>query len=123
MKISSVLSITAVAAVVCAVTVPVSAAPMACSIHPPKGLSESQMAKLAKISLAEAEKTALASLHSSTNASISSAELEAEHGCLLWSFDLKIAGKTGVQEVQVDAGDGKVLSVTHETSQQEATER
>jgi hypothetical protein len=123
MKISCVLSMTAVAAVVCGVTMPVSAAPMACSIHPPKGLSESQMAKLAKISRAEAEKTALASLHSNTNASVSSAELEAEHGCLLWSFDLKIAGKTGVQEVQVDAGDGKVLSVIHETSQQEATER
>jgi uncharacterized membrane protein YkoI len=86
-------------------------------------LGVAQASRVAKISLAEAEKTALASLHSSTNASISSAELEAEHGCLLWSFDLKIAGKTGVQEVQVDAGDGKVLSVTHETSQQEATER
>jgi hypothetical protein len=38
----------------------------------------------------------------------------------MWSFDLRVAGQSGVQEVQVDAGDGKVLCVKHETPQQEA---
>jgi uncharacterized membrane protein YkoI len=42
------------------------------------------------------------------------AELESEHGCLIWSFDVRIAGKSGVQEVHVDAGNGNVLSVKHE---------
>jgi uncharacterized membrane protein YkoI len=100
---------------------PVTAATL-CSIHPAKGLSESQLAALAKVSREEAEKSALARLKSKAAVSVSSEELEAEHGCLLWSFDLKVAGRSGVQEVQVDAGDGKVLSVKHETSGQEAAE-
>jgi uncharacterized membrane protein YkoI len=46
--------------------------------------------------------------------SIVGAELESEHGCLIWTFDLRIAGKSGVQEVHIDAGNGNVLSVEHE---------
>jgi uncharacterized membrane protein YkoI len=93
-----------------------------CSIHPPKHLTEVQLAALAKISLAAAEKTALARLNDPPGASISSAELEAEHGCLIWSFDVKLAGRPGVEEVQVDAGDGKVLSVEHESPRKESAE-
>lgn len=92
-----------------------------CSIHPAKGMSDSQLSGLAKISQAEAEQIAIAQLKSEAVTS-SSAELESEHGCLIWSFDLHVAGKSGVQEIQVDAGNGKVLSVKHESVQQEATE-
>ncbi len=100
---------------------PVSAGPM-CSIHPAKGLSDSQLSTLAKVSRTEAEKIALARVKSKAAVSLTSAELEAEDGCLLWSFDLKVAGESGVQEVQVDAGDGKILSVRHETARQESAE-
>ena len=93
-----------------------------CSIHPPKGMSDSQLTSLAKVSQAEAEKVAVAKLHEKGVVSVASAELEAEHGCLIWSFDLRVAGKPGVKEVQVDAGDAKVLSVKHESGVQEAAE-
>jgi hypothetical protein len=97
-------------------------AALPCSIHPAKGASDSQLAGLAKLSRPEAERIALSRVKSPATASVASAELEAEHGCLLWSFDLKVAGEPGVQEVQVDAGDGKVLSVKHETPRHEAAE-
>jgi len=41
-------------------------------------------------------------------------ELEREHGLLLWSFDLTVAGKPGVEEVEVDALTGKIVGVEHE---------
>ena len=93
-----------------------------CSIHPAKGMSDTQLMGLAKVSRAEAEKIAIASLKMKSGVSTSGAELEAEHGCLLWSFDLRVAKKAGVEEVQIDAGNGKVLSVKHETPRQEAAE-
>ena len=93
-----------------------------CSIHPAKGLSDTQLISLAKLSQAEAEKIALTKIQGKDAVSIASAELEAEHRCLIWSFDLRVAGKSDIQEVQVDAGDGKVLSVKHESASQEAAE-
>jgi uncharacterized membrane protein YkoI len=84
-----------------------------CSIHPAKGLSGTQLTALAQVSQAEAEKTAVAKI-GGKDVSIVGAELESEHGCLIWTFDLRIAGKSGVQEVHVDAGNGNVLSVRHE---------
>ena len=91
-----------------------------CSVHPPKGASDAQLAGLAKVSKADAEKAAMNRVKSP--ATVTGAELEAEHGCLIWSFDLKVAGKAGVQEVHVDAGNGKVLSVKHESVEHEAAE-
>lgn len=93
-----------------------------CSIHPPKGATDAQLTALAKVSQAQAHASALAGIRSVAKKTVQSAELEAEHGCLIWSFDVKLAGKPGVQEVQVDAGTGKVLSVRHESSQQESAE-
>jgi Peptidase propeptide and YPEB domain len=49
-------------------------------------------------------------------------ELEQEHGRLVYSFDIKRGGETGVQEVQVDARDGSVVSVEHEDAAREAAE-
>lgn len=43
-------------------------------------------------------------------------ELEREHGLLMWSFDLTVAGKPGVEEVEVDALTGKIVAVEHEES-------
>ena len=99
---------------VVAATLPASAAER-CSIHPAKGMSGSQLAALAQVSRQEAEKTAVANIGGNEAVSIVGAELESEHGCLIWTFDLRIAGKSGVQEVHIDAGNGNVLSVRHET--------
>ncbi len=91
-----------------------------CSIRPAKGSTDAQLTSLAKVTQADAEKLALARVKSP--ATVAGAELEAEHGCLLWSFDLAVTGKRGIEEVQIDAGNGKVLSVKHESAKHEAAE-
>jgi uncharacterized membrane protein YkoI len=45
---------------------------------------------------------------------VTALELEREHGHLIWSFDLTVAGKPGIEEVNVDAVTGHVVSVEHE---------
>ena len=100
-----------------------SAAPQTCTIHPKTGATREELAAMAKVTQADAQKTALATLKEPSKATVKSAELEAEHGCLLYSFDIAVAGKTGVQEVQIDAGDGKVLSNKHESPKAEAAEK
>jgi hypothetical protein len=104
-----------------AVVVPAVAAEV-CSIHPPQGSAEVQLETLAKVSRTTAQKVALAAITEKKTVTVLSAELEAEHNCLIWSFDLRVAGESGIQEVQVDAGDEKVLSVKHESPRQEAAE-
>ena len=74
----------------------------------------------AKISRAEAEKTALAKVPGGT---VKNGELEKEHGKLVYSFDIAQPGKSGVEEVMVDAHTGKVLSKSHETAKKEAGEK
>ena len=44
-------------------------------------------------------------------------------GKLIYSFDIKVAGKSGIEEVAVDAMTGKVLVVEHESPKQEAKEK
>jgi uncharacterized membrane protein YkoI len=46
---------------------------------------------------------------------ITEAELEEEDGRLIYSFEIKVAGKTGEDEVHVDATTGAVLKVEHES--------
>src|SRR3979409_1042987 len=80
------------------------AAGMPCSIHPKKGAKKDELAAMAKISQDDAQKAALASLKDSSKATVKEAELEAEHGCLVYSFDIAVEGQSGVEEVMVDAG-------------------
>ena len=68
------------------------------------------------------EETALKAVKSSKEPGISEGELEVEQSCLIYSFDIQIPGKSGVQEVMVDAGTGKVLSQTHESALHESAE-
>ncbi len=75
--------------------------------------------KEAKITEAAARETALARV---PNGKITEAELEKEDGKLIWSFDIKVAGKSGIEEVQVDALTGTVVAVEHETPKDEARE-
>jgi len=55
-------------------------------------------------------------------ATVKEGELEKENGKLIWSFDLKVAGKKGVEEVQVDAITGKIVSRAHESDAKETKE-
>jgi uncharacterized membrane protein YkoI len=45
---------------------------------------------------------------------ITEAELEEEDNRLIYSFEIKVAGKSGEDEVHVDATTGDVLKVEHE---------
>lgn len=92
-----------------------------CSIHPEKGLSGTALAALAKVSQPEAEAAALKSVKL-PSAKVSSGELEAEGGCLIYSFDIQVPGKKSIIEVAVDAGTGKVLSKKHEGPKEQAAE-
>ncbi len=82
--------------------------------------TEAQLQAKAKITKAEAEKTALAKV---PNGKIKSGELEKEHGKLVWSFDIARPRATGVTEIQVDAITGKIVSLKKETAVQEAREK
>lgn len=94
-----------------------------CTIKPPAGASDAQLTKLATLSKLDAEKIALAKFKSPSKATIASAELEAEHGCLIWSFDVHTNVKSGIQEVNIDAGNGHVISSIHEGPRKEALEK
>jgi Peptidase propeptide and YPEB domain len=53
---------------------------------------------------------------------IESVELEREGGKLIYSYDIRSSGKSGVDEVQVSAISGKVVSFEHETPAAEKKE-
>jgi hypothetical protein len=93
-----------------------------CSIQPPKHASHQQLAALAKVSKTNATRTALDAVKQPGTKRIKSAELESENQCLIWSFDIGIAGSKVTHEVAIDAGTGTVLSATTETAAQEADE-
>ncbi|MBW8875169.1 MAG: PepSY domain-containing protein [Acidobacteria bacterium] len=77
------------------------------------------LAKDAKISLETARTTALAKV---PHGEVRSEELEKEHGKLIYSFDIAVPGKSGIQEVNVNAITGKVIGVHHESAKDEKKE-
>lgn len=48
------------------------------------------------------------------NGKIRSAELEHERGRWIYSFDIKVAGRPGIEEINVDAMTGKLVAHEHE---------
>ena len=54
---------------------------------------------------------------------VASREIEEEDGRLIYSFDMKVPGRSGIDEVNVDAKTGAVVGVEHETPRTEARER
>ena len=73
----------------------------------------------AKISGDSATKLARAQV---PNGRVQSGELEEENGKLIYSFDIKVAGKSGIEEINVDAMTGRVLAHEHETPADERKE-
>lgn len=76
--------------------------------------------KQAKITPDSARKVALARVPGGV---IAEQSVEQEHGKLVFSFDIKVPGKTGVEEVQVDARTGAFVSQEHEDPAHEAKEK
>jgi hypothetical protein len=74
----------------------------------------------AKISPDSAIATARAAV---PNGTISSAEIENEDGALIYSFDIKVPGKKGTEELHIDALSGKLLKREHEGAADEKAER
>jgi uncharacterized membrane protein YkoI len=78
-----------------------------------------QLQAQAKVTKAEAERTALAQV---SQGKIKSSELEKERGRLVWSFDISTPHSKNITEVQVDAKTGKVAAVEIETPKDQAKE-
>jgi uncharacterized membrane protein YkoI len=73
------------------------------------------LAKQAKISRAEAEKTALAAIEgNAADKTLGEDELEVQSDSLVYQIDVTVSGQPGMWELVVDAGDGKVLAREHE---------
>lgn len=85
-----------------------------CSLRPARGTSQTELASMARVTSRDAEARAIASVAPSKVNSVMSSGVEVVNGCLAWPFDLRFADKGGVQEVMVDAGDGKILSSEYE---------
>lgn len=78
-----------------------------------------KLSKQAKIS----EDSAAAIARSKVpNGKIQSVELEEEKGNLIYSYDIKVPGKSGIEEVNVSAVDGSVIGVEHESPDTEKKE-
>ena len=79
--------------------------------------SQAALSKEAKITMEQAQKTALAK----EAGKIQSKEIEREKGRLIYSFDIKTAD--GIHEVNIDAMTGEVVEDTVESTAAEAREK
>ncbi len=81
---------------------------------------EAKLEAKAKITRAEAEKTALSKVPGGT---IKEGGIEKEKGKLIWSFDIATPGSKDITEVAVDAMTGEVVEIQKETPANEAREK
>jgi uncharacterized membrane protein YkoI len=84
-----------------------------------KAETQAELQKEAKISEATARATALKEV---PNGTVKSSELERENGKLIYSYDITVPGKTGIDEVNVNAIDGSIVAKQHETPKSEKKE-
>ena len=77
------------------------------------------LVKEAKITESQAAAIAMKAIPGAT---IAKMELEKEGGKFIYSYDLKTAGKAGIDEVHVDAMTGVLLDTAHETPADEKAE-
>jgi uncharacterized membrane protein YkoI len=73
--------------------------------------TQAQLAREARVPMAQARRTALAAV---PRGRVRSSELEREHGHLIYSFDIAVPGRSGIEEINVDAMTGRVLAHEHE---------
>lgn len=67
--------------------------------------------KRAKISADSATKLAVAAV---PNGRVTKGEIEEEKGKLIYSFDIKVPGKGGIEEIHIDPTTGAVVGREHE---------
>jgi uncharacterized membrane protein YkoI len=96
----------------------VAAQPAVVASRDQKVRDEEKLAREAKITKEQAQATAL----KRAPGNVESAELEREHGKLVYSFDIRNSKGT-ITEVQVSAITGKVVRIEHENKKQEAAEK
>jgi uncharacterized membrane protein YkoI len=81
--------------------------------------TQADLEKEAKMTMADARAMALRTV---PNATIQAGEIEREGGKLIYSFDMKTTGRSGIDEVNIDAMTGKLVSNQHETPAAERRE-
>ena len=89
------------------------------SARPAKAETQAALLKEATMTMANARAMALRTVQ---HAKIQAGEIEREGGKLIYSFDMKVAGKSGIDEVNIDAMTSKLVSVNHETPKDERAE-
>jgi uncharacterized membrane protein YkoI len=82
--------------------------------------NRANLERSAKVSRADAERIALGKV---PGGNVREGEIESEKGRTIWSFDIGSPGSKDINEVQVDAMTGEVVSVEKETPQSEAKEK
>ena len=81
--------------------------------------TQADLQKEAKMTMADARALAQKTVPAGK---IASGEIEREGGKLIYSFDMKVPGKSGIDEVNIDAMTGTLISNQHETPKDEKTE-
>lgn len=87
--------------------------------HRQKAETQADLQKEAKMTMADARAMALRTV---PNARIQAGEIEREGGKLIYSFDMKVPHKSGIDEVNIDAMTGQLVSNQHETPSAERAE-
>jgi uncharacterized membrane protein YkoI len=106
---------------IAAVLVSLAAASAGAQKAPATKISKEEAALRATAKVGEDSARAIA-LKVVPGAKVQAVEIEKENGRLIWSLDLKVAGKKGIEEVNVDAMSGKVVAHEHESDAKEAKE-
>ena len=88
-------------------------------MHNKKVETQAMLQKEAKMTMADARAMALQTVPGAT---IQDGEIEREGGKLIYSFDMKVPGKSGIDEVNIDAMTSKLVSHQHETPKAERAE-
>lgn len=87
--------------------------------HHKKAETQAELQKEAKMTMADARGKALKTV---PGASIQAGEIEREGGKLIYSFDMKVPGKSGIDEINIDAMTSDLVSHQHETPKAERAE-
>ena len=87
--------------------------------HHKKVETQAELQKEAHMTMSDARAMAMKTV---PNATIQAGEIEREGGKLIYSFDMKVPGKSGIDEVNIDAMSGTLVSHQHETPKDERAE-
>jgi uncharacterized membrane protein YkoI len=89
--------------------------PLPGTIKIDKKHSVEELKAMARIPIDQADAIALEAVEgAAADKTVVEHELEVEGGVLVYSIEVKVKGKKGVDELLIDAGDGKILKTEHE---------